>query len=450
MENPLTEIKEFVFEDFEWNPAKKELLLYYSLDEKINFTEKFQFNFNFAENYSAESLENAFFGLWIMAGISYFKTCLPSKIRVKKGGLTRNQADFFTKIYENGLGEFFVVNKLDPNNRIHFPVQNPAKKPKKLIVETGCDLSLEKQITANNTIVPIGGGKDSLVTAKILEKAGVEFSTWHIGDSEIIKDCVSKLGKENLQISRKISPELLKLNEEGALNGHIPISAILAFLSVVTAILSGKKNIAFSNENSANFGNTEYMGKKMNHQYSKSLEFEKDFQKYVAENISSEINYFSFLRPLTEVKIAEIFAEICWDDFYDKFSSCNRNFHIKENPAKKGKWCLKCPKCAFVGLILAPFVAKEKFHGIFGDDFFEKPELQEYFAEILGISGHKPFECVGEIAEAQLCAKLAENKYPELTKFTDQFPTPNFNKDKFHTHSMPENFAGIWKKYFKV
>ena len=458
MKNPLSEIKEFVFEDFVWNPAKKELLLHYSLDEKINFTEKFTFNFNFAGNFSRKELENAFFGLWIMAGISYFKTCLPPKIRIKKGGLSKSQADFFTKIYENGLGEFFVVNKLNPHNRVHFPVKNPAKFSKKNVVGTGRDLSVSLN---NNTIVPIGGGKDSLVTAKILEKVGVEFSTWHIGNSPIIMDCVKKindvgtgrdLSTRDLQISREISPQLLQLNKEGALNGHIPISAILAFASIITAILTDKKNIAFSNENSANFGNTEYMEKEMNHQYSKSLEFEKDFQNYVAENISPNINYFSFLRPLTELKIAEIFAETCWDDFADKFSSCNRNFHIaplsRGDKGGKSKWCLACPKCAFVGLILSPFVEKEKFRGIFGNNFFDKPELQKYFAELLGLSGHKPFECVGEIAEAQKAAKLAVSKYPELAKFTDHFPAPDFDKDKFHEHSMPENFARIWKKYF--
>ena len=326
MKNPLSEIKEFVFEDFDWNPAKKELWLNYSLDGKINFTEKFTFNFNFAENYSEEALQKAFFGLWIMCGISYFKTCLPQKITIKHCELTKSQAEFFTKIYENGLGEFFVENKLNPHDQVHFPFkENPAK-------------FYPPSLNLKGTIVPIGGGKDSLVTAKILEKAGVNFSTWHVGKSPVILDCVDNLGKEDLQISREISPELLRLNQEGALNGHIPISAILAFLSVVTAILTGKKNIAFSNENSANFGNIEYMGKEMNHQYSKSLEFEKDFQNYVAENISPDVKYFSFLRPLTELKIAEIFAEICWDDFHDKFSSCNRNFHINKNPAKKGKW----------------------------------------------------------------------------------------------------------------
>lgn len=435
MKNPHSGIKEFIFEDFKFDKEKKELFLNYSLDGKIKFREIFTFNFNFAENYSEEALDKAFLGLWIMAGISYFKTCLPQKIVIKSREISSSQAEFFTKIYENGLGEFFVKNKLDPHNQIHFPgKKNPAKS-----------VSINN---LNGTIVPIGGGKDSLVTAKILEKYGENFNTWHVGNSKVIEDCVRILGKENLQISRKISPELLRLNKKGALNGHIPISAILAFLSITTAILTGKKNIAFSNENSANFGNTFYKGEEMNHQYSKSLEFEKDFQKYVAENISPDINYFSFLRPLTELKIAEIFAGIGWNDFKNVFSSCNRNFHIEKKADKK--WCLACPKCAFVGLILSPFLDEEKFREIFTEKFFTKPELQEYFAEIMGISGHKPFECVGEIAEAQLAAKLAAKKYPELAKFADHFPTPNFDKDNLHQHSMPKKFAGIWEELYSI
>ena len=99
-----------------------------------------------------------------------------------------------------------------------------------------------------------------------------------------------------------------------------------------------------------------------------------------------------------------------------------------------------------MGLILSPFLSKEKFRGIFGENFFDKPELQEYFAEILGLAGHKPFECVGEIDEARLAAKMAAEKYPELAKFTDRFPLPDFDKDEFHDHAMPDNFAEIWDK----
>jgi hypothetical protein len=441
MKKPLSEIKEFIFENFEFNKEKKELLLSYSLDGEIKFTEKLIFNFDFTENYSEEALKRAFSGLWIMSGISYFKTCLPQKIAIKTGKLSKSQANFFTKIYENGLGEFFVENKLNPYNHVNFPFSKNSSTPHS---REGRN-PVNEEVPISGTIVPIGGGKDSLVTAKILEKACEGFSTWHVGSSQVIKDCVKILDKENLQISREISPELLKLNKEGALNGHIPISAIFAFLSVITAILTGKKSIAFSNENSANFGNIKYEGKEMNHQYSKSLEFEKDFQKYVIENISPDIKYFSFLRPLTELKIAEIFAGICWEDFSNKFSSCNRNFHIDKKAEKK--WCLECSKCAFVGLILSPFLDEVKFREIFTDDFFNKPELQKHFSELLGLSGHKPFECVGETEEAQLAAKLAVAKYPELKKFTDLFPTTGFDKDKFHEHSMPENFAGFWKKY---
>jgi hypothetical protein len=64
-----------------------------------------------------------------------------------------------------------------------------------------------------------------------------------------------------------------------------------------------------SNEKSADEENTIWNGLKINHQYSKSGEFEKDFRKYVEINISKDINYYSKLRDKYELEIAEIFAK---------------------------------------------------------------------------------------------------------------------------------------------
>ena len=67
---------------------------------------------------------------------------------------------------------------------------------------------------------------------------------------------------------------MLQLNSEGYINGHTPFSAIVAFSSVLTAALNGQKYITLSNENSANESTVK--DSKVNHQYSKSYEFELD------------------------------------------------------------------------------------------------------------------------------------------------------------------------------
>ncbi len=428
----------FVFDSYHFDPEVKKLTLKYSFDDQIHFEEEFIFDFEFVENYSSEALENAFFGLFVMAGISYFKSALPPKIKFKTGGLNPEQKQFFEKIYLHGLGEFFYQNNIDPRGKINFPEEKTSHFP----LPTSHFLSKN-----SGTILPIGGGKDSITTAEILKSKNEDFETWSVGNKELINVCCEKIGKNHLKIHRKIAPELLDLNEKGALNGHVPISAILAFCSVATAILRGKKNIVFSNEHSANEANLEFHGMKINHQYSKTLEFEKDFQNYVQKFISPDIHYFSFLRPLTELKIAQIFCENSLEKYQNHFASCNRNFHLSKKAEKR--WCGLCPKCAFVFALFSPFLPREKLIDLFGGNLFANPELTKTFEELLGIAGNKPFECVGEIAEVRQALTLAKKsgQWPALEQF--KFPEPDFDFEKFHPHAMPTAFEQILKNFLQ-
>ena len=133
--------------------------------------------------------------------------------------------------------------------------------------------------------------------------------------------CVQMAGYENnfLQINRTIDSTLLDLNAKGYLNGHTPFSAMLAFYSVLLAVLSQKKHIALSNESSANEATVKNMD--VNHQYSKSYEFESDFRNYISKYVNTDINYYSFLRPLSELQIAYLFAQL--PSYFPVFKSCN-------------------------------------------------------------------------------------------------------------------------------
>jgi hypothetical protein len=94
-------------------------------------------------------------------------------------------------------------------------------------------------------------------------------------------------------IEREIDPLLLKVNAKGYLNGHTPFSAMLAFYTVLAAHLTQTRDIALSNESSAN--EATIVGTEINHQYSKSLEFERDFQDYVAHFMNDCAHYYSHL-----------------------------------------------------------------------------------------------------------------------------------------------------------
>jgi hypothetical protein len=212
-----------------------------------------------------------------------------------------------------------------------------------------------------------------------------------------------------LNIKRQLAPELFEYNKLGAYNGHIPVTAINSAILVCAAVLYGFDAIAFSNERSASVATLEYDGQSVNHQWSKGIDFERGLRNHIASHIAADLYYFSLLRPLSELAVTRAFArETRYDDV---FSSCNRNFRIRgERPSDR--WCGQCPKCHFVFLALAPFVAKPRLLGIFGRNLLDDPSLAPGFDALLEYRNHKPFECVGEGRESR-AAMLALSQRPE-------------------------------------
>jgi hypothetical protein len=254
-----------------------------------------------------------------------------------------------------------------------------------------------------HALVAIGGGKDSLVTIEALRAAGIEQTVAWIGSSPLIAACAARTGLPTLNIGRQLAPQLFEYNRQGAWNGHIPVTAINSAILVLAAALRGFDQVVFSNERSASYGSEilDESGRvvaQVNHQWSKGWAFEREFGAYVQRQVAAGLNYYSLLRPLSELAVARQFAKT---DRYDAhFSSCNRNFHILgERPANR--WCGQCPKCHFVFLALAPFMPKPRLVGIFGRNLLDDAALAPGFDALIEYRDHKPFECVGEGREAR-------------------------------------------------
>jgi hypothetical protein len=209
-------------------------------------------------------------------------------------------------------------------------------------------------------------------------------------------------------VKRSLSDQLFKLNSQGALNGHIPITAYLSILSVLVAELYGFDAVAMSNESSASEGNIAYRGLTVNHQWSKSMEFELRFQRFLRETIGTTIEYFSALRPFTELKIAEMFSR--FPQYFTRVTSCNANWKISAQPQGDSLWCSRCPKCAFVFAILSAFHPRKTLDDIFGSILFEDESLTPLFRELLGLENFKPFECVGTAEETKAALLLAHRR----------------------------------------
>ncbi len=189
---------------------------------------------------------------------------------------------------------------------------------------------------------------------------------------------------------------------------------IFASVGTVAAILSGYKDVVVSNEQSANEATLQYKGVKINHQYSKSSEFEVSYQALLRYNFRESTRYYSLLRPLREIAVSREFCAKYFDNYQDVFSSCNRAFTQKISGLQ---WCGKCPKCAAVYLLFAPFIEESKLIQLFSKNLLLDTELEDTYRQLLGLGRSKPFECVGEIAESRWAMDQLKHVYPELEKY---------------------------------
>ncbi|MGE4351602.1 MAG: endonuclease domain-containing protein, partial [Bdellovibrionales bacterium] len=359
-----------------------------AFSDGVEFTEKLVFPYGRRTLSEKEqgALDNAFRLIFLLAGVSYYKTRIPAKLVCQAFPLDSALAAFGERVYRAGLAEFAFRNKVHLD--FTFQTVNEAQP-------YPVTLDLPRR-----PLVPIGGGKDSIVTLEILREAGFDQTLIACGGDHLaapIAQTIQTSGLPHLHVRRTLSPKLMELNEQGALNGHVPITAILSSIVVACAILYGFDTVVLSNESSANEPNVLFNGREVNHQYSKSLTFERDFNRIVQQTISPNLTYFSLLRPMTETAIAERFAKL--KAYHTVFRSCNTAF--KQDEAKRGKkWCSKCPKCRFVFLALAPFISKGKLTSIFSANLFDDRRQIEGYKELCGLSAHKPFECVGEVSES--------------------------------------------------
>jgi hypothetical protein len=381
-------ISRFHFKACAFDVASGIATLDYAFDDGAVFSERISFpGAPFAltpERHQA--VHAALRTLHLIAGVSYYKAAAPETLIIDSYAIDAETAAFLNRVYENGLGEFAYRNGLNLRGKIHFPYQNES-------IEAAPLAGLQP-----HALVAIGGGKDSLVSIESLRRLGMAQTVTWIGSAPLIRSCAERTGLPLFNITRTLAPELFAMNKQGALNGHIPVTAVNSAILTLAALLLGSDQVVFSNERSASYGSLIEGTGEVNHQWSKGWDFERDFASHVKTRIAADLNYYSLLRPFSELAVARQFAK---SDFYDAhFSSCNRNFHILgERPTQR--WCGVCPKCHFVFLALAPFMPKPRLMAIFGRNLLDEKEQAAGFDALLEYKDHKPFECVGEGRESR-------------------------------------------------
>ncbi len=331
--------------------------------------------------------------------ISYWKAACPKRVVIEPYKLTEEQRAWWHDLFIHGLGEFFFVNSIDPSDPELLTIESSGALP----LPSGSCTTARSQ---KKELVLAAGGKDSSLSLEMLKTFDASCSR------EVLILNPSRSALESVQIAgysdpiivrRTIDKTLISLNAQGYLNGHTPFSAYLAFLGTMVADMHECASVIVSNERSASEENTTFHGLPINHQYSKGLRFERRFREYAATQFAGSAHYFSLIRPLYDVQVSGLFANL-GAKHLSSFRSCNVG-------QREDRWCGTCPKCAFVYLTLAPFTSVDQRVAIFGRDLFQVPEILGALEELTGVRDHKPLECVGTLGESRDALVLSLARY---------------------------------------
>ncbi len=429
----------FIYHSFEFLKEDDETILqfHFSMDG-YNFCPRWKFPFDIPVDADNDLISMCAFSLGMAELVSYWKCACPPEVEVRCGELSDWQKNWWKKLYFNGLGEYFYRNGISADLDSFMNIRTVG----------GTTVGTQLSASANagkGVLVPIGGGKDSVVSVELLKMHGADIHPYIINPRGATLGCVDAAGipsEKTVGVRRTIDKTLLELNKQGYLNGHTPFSAVVAFSAELFAAIKGLKYISLSNESSANEPYVD--GTQINHQYSKSTEFERDFREYCEKSFGGYgrcPEYFSLLRPWSEWQIAREFVK--HPQYFGVFQSCNLG-------SKTDVWCGECAKCLYVYILLSAFLDDETLVKIFGCNMLEKAELADMFDGLVLDGEDKPFECVGTRDEIRLSLEMAFRmrgaqspallrryvgyreiggfNIPDLTKFYDD---ENFVPDEF-------------------
>lgn len=400
---------EFIYNDYNIDYSTDKYIITYDFEIPglCSFHPEIKINKSIVKNPNIDGdlFKYIVFHVGLIEAISYYKSTLSPNMIIKCGYLNEEQISWYKDLMFNGLGELLYKNNINTTKEDLVNIK----------IENNNQINIDTTYNGIGNLIPVGGGKDSCVTLELLknEENNSCFIINPKGPSISCAKAAGYVDKNIITVERTVDPELIRLNNEGFINGHTPFSALVAFISYLCAYLANKKNVVLSNESSAN--QPTVPGSNVNHQYSKSFEFEKNFDEYTKKNFKIDLNYFSLLRGISEYQIGMLFSK--YKKYHQIFKSCNLG-----SKTEPWTWCCNCPKCLFVYVILSPHLYKDELVNIFGQDLYEREDLLETFIDTIGEGKTKPFECVGTIEEAKfaistLINKLDKDNLPYLLKY---------------------------------
>ena len=428
--------------------SKHNLTLLYQYNE-ITFTTTLWYStvdFHQLESeYTQEYMEKIYFHILLFHGLKIL-SLKPTHLDLGKYSKywTSNLQNIWDLSVEECLGQWrYETNNLDYQGTkiIHQDI-TPIKNSAVTIIPGKIPL-----------LVGNGGGKDSLLMARILDDNHIPFDSFSINLHthanpnklfEMHEQHLYQLKNPPEKVHRQYIIESFLNSPAAQLHGveNLEISDIrnyedlpLAYgmFGILPIILQEKyTQLCYGNEKSADREQVTVGNQNINHAWCKSTECEEVYEKYIQEEFISNLVVFSLLKPCSDILVYRILAHKVKKGDLKLVYSCNT----------KPPWCKSCPKCAYVYLsymaYLTPEQANEIEQVLNKENLFDKPELQLYYRQLMGLKAHNAFECVGEIEETKVALEKCLEKGFTGKAINCYTQEARLDKDEYHK---------LWKEY---
>lgn len=256
-------------------------------------------------------------------------------------------------------------------------------------------------------LVLCGGGKDSLVTMRLLERAGIDYdtfiyshSTYGRGEAQhrlvdgLVAHCRPRRVHRAWILDDAVDAPVSASVADLGINRILAAETVSSYWTALPVVLQhGFTEVALGITRSTDEHNLvwDQTGEAINYLWGMSAAAEQLLHAHVQARVVSNLTMFHVLRPIYDVNV---FALLRRDlEAVPATHSC----------AQHKPWCGRCAKCLYVWMNYAAWLPAETVTATFeGRNLFDVVENRTILRKMLGLESYKPTDCVGTVSEARL------------------------------------------------